>query len=586
MMKNTRGRRLPAMLAVLAFGLTGAAFGQDPSAQVPKAPEKKKEEPADKMPERYEKWLNEEVLYIISQNERDVFKSLKTDEHREGFIKTFWKRRDPTPDTPVNEFREEHYRRIAYANKTYFEGKAGWRTDRGRVYIMFGPPDFFETNPGGGRGFLLGVNAPTAEFPAEVWTYREIPGLKERIGRVDFTFVNYYGAGSWQLTSNPALANALRNVSLPARYAGYGDMDLKDGHAYSATTAAQVGQGQFMQNAIEQLQVMAELTKSRGEVLEELERSERLRRLRGIVESKPSLAGLSFHARESYLAGGDGMTLVPISLEIAAKDVAFRPIEDRYRGMVNFYIEVKDDKGTAFQASDRLEMNLKEESYRRRYADSYQYKQSLSLKPGKYFLHMVVWDEYNSNVGYVDRWIDVPAFPAEDLSLSDIILARAVRRVENKTQDAPMNLQDIPALKALEKTNLKVPDKLSLSGQKSGPFLFGNLEINPNTLAAVAPGGDLIFFYQIYNPTYDEESGTARIRIENQIWQGTKLVASIDDIPELKVPIAQKAAGPLNSSGKYSLGSLPPGSYVLLARVGDLFSGKTAEKRIAFKIEK
>ena len=91
------------MLAVLAFGLSGAAFGQDPSAQVPKTPEKKKEEPAGKMPERYEKWLNEEVIYIISQNERDVFKSLKTDEHREGFIKTFWKRRDPTPDTPNSQ---------------------------------------------------------------------------------------------------------------------------------------------------------------------------------------------------------------------------------------------------------------------------------------------------------------------------------------------------------------------------------------------------------------------------------------------------------------------------------------------------
>src|SRR4030042_4277 len=89
------------------------------------------------------------------------------------------------PATPVNEFREEHYRRLEWASKRYFEGKAGWRTDRGRVYIMFGPPDFFETNPGGGRGFLFDPSGPTADYPSEVWTYRSIPGLYELIGRID-----------------------------------------------------------------------------------------------------------------------------------------------------------------------------------------------------------------------------------------------------------------------------------------------------------------------------------------------------------------------------------------------------------------
>ncbi len=586
MIKKKNGKWILAFLAVLALGFSGSAFRQDPAAQEKKETEKEKDKPAPKMSKKYEKWLNEEVVYLISENERDVFKALKTDEHREGFIKTFWKRRDPTPDTPVNEFREEHYRRITFADRNYFEGKAGWRSDRGRVYIMFGPPDFFETNPGGGRGFLLGVNAPSAEFPAEIWTYREIPGLKERVGRVDFTFINHYGAGSWQLASNPALANALRNVSLPARYAGYNDMPLQDGHQTTAVTSAAVGAQQFAPSAIEQLQIMAELTKSRGEVLEELERSERLRRLRGIVESKASLTGLSFHTRESYLAGNEGMTTIPISLEVAAKDLGFRRVEDRYQGMVNFYIEVKNDRGTAYQASDRLEMNLKEESYRRRFADFYQYKQRLNLKPGKYFLHLVVWDEYDGNVGYVDRWIEVPAFPPQDLSLSDIILARDIRKVENKTQELAMDVQNIPALKALEKTNLKVPDKISMANSRGGPFLFGNMDVNPNTMSEYAQDSDLLFFYQINNPTYDEASGTARVRVENQIWKGNTLVAVIDDLPEVQIPIAQKSAGALNSSGKHSLADLAPGSYTLRARVEDLFSRKTAEKRVDFKIVK
>ena len=123
-----------------------------PGALQEQKPEAKKEGKRPALSEKYRKWLNEEVVYIVSENERDVFRNLRTDAERENFIKMFWTRRDPSPETPVNEFREEHYRRIAFANDHYFEGKAGWRSDRGRVYIMFGPPDFFETNPGGGGG--------------------------------------------------------------------------------------------------------------------------------------------------------------------------------------------------------------------------------------------------------------------------------------------------------------------------------------------------------------------------------------------------------------------------------------------------
>ena len=584
MIKGKHRKWILTFLAVLAFGFTGLALQQSQEKQEQKAPEKKKEAPAPEVKEKYKKWLNEEVLYIVSENEKAVFNNLRTDEQREDFIKLFWKRRDPTPDTPLNEFREEHYRRIAFANKNYFEGKAGWRSDRGRVYIMFGPPDFFETNPGGGRGFLFGVNAPTAEFPAEVWTYREIPGLKARIGRVDFTFVNYYNTGAYQLVSNPALGNALRNVSMPARYAGYNDMPTEHQRP-SAAADAQTGAKAFQPNALEQLQLMAELTKSRGEVMEELERTDRLRKLKGFVESKTSLSGLTFYSKENYLVGIEGLTYVPMSLEVAAKDLGFKHVDDRYLGMVNFYIEVKDEKGTVYQSSDRLEMNLKEESYQRRFTDFYQYKQSMSLKPGKYFLHLVVWDENSGNVGYADRWIDVPDFPSKDFAVSDIILARSIQRVENKQQEVVMESKNIPALKALEKTNLKVPEKISMVNQRGGPFTFGSLHINPNTLADYDKDSDLAFFYQIYNPTFDEALGMAKVRIENQIWKGNELVAAINQPQESQIPIAQKATGALNGGGKYSLANLAPGNYTLVAVVKDIFSGKTVEKRVDFKIK-
>ncbi len=90
----------------------------------------------------YKTWLNQEVPYIISDEERKAFMSLSNDEEREAFIENFWLRRNPNPDSPENEFREEHYRRIQYANDHFAAGKPGWKTDRGRIYIMWGPRGF------------------------------------------------------------------------------------------------------------------------------------------------------------------------------------------------------------------------------------------------------------------------------------------------------------------------------------------------------------------------------------------------------------------------------------------------------------
>ena len=98
----------------------------------------------------YKKWLNEDVRYIITPEEMSAFKQLSNDEERDQFIEQFWLRRDPTPDTPENEFKEEHYRRIAYANEHFAAGIPGWRTDRGRIYIVWGPPDEIEAHPSGG----------------------------------------------------------------------------------------------------------------------------------------------------------------------------------------------------------------------------------------------------------------------------------------------------------------------------------------------------------------------------------------------------------------------------------------------------
>ena len=114
----------------------------------------------------YKKWMDEDVVYIISDEERKAFKQLNTDEEREQFVEQFWLRRDPTPDTEENEFKEEHYRRIAYANEHFASGIPGWRTDRGRIYIQYGPPDEIEAHSSGGS-----YERPMSEGGGETETF-------------------------------------------------------------------------------------------------------------------------------------------------------------------------------------------------------------------------------------------------------------------------------------------------------------------------------------------------------------------------------------------------------------------------------
>jgi len=143
------------------------------------------------LPERYKKWLDEEVVYIITPKERDVFLKLQTDMEREIFMGAFWKQRDPTPGTPANEFREEHYKRIQYANRFYGRSTPlpGWRTDRGRIYIILGEPRSIETN-----------DAIQKVYPTEIWLYQP-EGLTALPPAFNIIFFKEHGTGDYILFS-------------------------------------------------------------------------------------------------------------------------------------------------------------------------------------------------------------------------------------------------------------------------------------------------------------------------------------------------------------------------------------------------
>ena len=183
--------------------------GQDPlNRPKPQTPSGKRE----KLSSAYKKWLDEDVRWIITSEEESAFKKLSNDSERETFIEGFWLRRDPTPDTQENEYKEEHYRRIAYANEHFAAGVPGWKTDRGRIYIMFGPPDTIDAHPMGGpyqRSAEEGGGS-TETFPFEVWRYRYLEALGQQ--EVEIEFVDDCGCGAYQMTIDRSKKDALLHV--------------------------------------------------------------------------------------------------------------------------------------------------------------------------------------------------------------------------------------------------------------------------------------------------------------------------------------------------------------------------------------
>ena len=183
----------------------------NPKPKVSKEEKRRQKAIRNEMETPYKKWLSEEVPYIITDEERAAFKKLSTDDEREAFIENFWERRNPNPGSPENEFKEEYYRRIAYANEHYASGIPGWKTDRGRIYIMYGPPDEIDSHPSGGsyeRPHSEG-GGETSTFPFEQWRYRYIDGIGTNI---ILEFVDTTMTGEYHLTMDPGEKDALLHV--------------------------------------------------------------------------------------------------------------------------------------------------------------------------------------------------------------------------------------------------------------------------------------------------------------------------------------------------------------------------------------
>src|SRR5215472_9360741 len=291
----------------------------------------------------YKKWLDEDVRYIITDEERSAFKQLSNDEERDNFIEAFWARRDPTPDTVENEFKEEHYSRIAYANEHFAAGIPGWKTDRGRMYIMYGKPDEIESHPSGGtyeRPMEEG-GGETSTYPFETWRYRYLEGIGQEI---IIEFVDTCMCGDYHMTLDRSEKDALK-------YTPNGGLTMYEqlGMASKAD--------RFTHGGLEQLGASPFNTDQQTKQFDRLDQFYKLQKppavkfkdLEEVVTHKISVNLMPFDVRADFVRVTGDTVLVPVTVQVKNRDVTFQNKEGVQRGTVNIFGRVTTLSGRIAQ---------------------------------------------------------------------------------------------------------------------------------------------------------------------------------------------------------------------------------------------
>jgi len=495
----------------------------------------------------YRKWLNEDVAYIITDEERTAFKRLATDDEREQFIEQFWLRRDPTPDTAENEYREEHYRRIAYANERYASGFPGWKSDRGRIYITFGPPDEIDSHPSGGtyeRPMEEG-GGTTSTFPFETWRYRWIEGIGTDI---IIEFVDPTMTGEYRMTMDPSEKDALLYVP-NAGLTLMEQMGLSSkADRFTRTDGTRLGTGQYptsmRMNQFERLEQYAKLQKPPAVKFKDLE---------AIVSSKITYNILPVRVQADFVRVTNSSVLTNITVLMQNKDLQFQSKEGLQKAVVNMYgritsmtrrvVNVFEETVTVDALPEQLETVSKRSSI---------YQHSVPLPPGTYRLNVVVKDVIGGNMNNYEVALKVPYYDDETLASSSLILADVIE---------------------------KVPTRSIGTGQ----FVIASTKVRPRVTDSFTRGEKLGIYVQLYNFGPDEKTQKPNGVVEYEVVKNGSN-EKIFEFAEEITSIPGASANQVTIEKLLPLKSLAPGEYTLRLKVTDKNRNQTLTPSATFTV--
>jgi GWxTD domain-containing protein len=505
----------------------------------------------------YKKWVDEDVRWIITDQELKAFKSLSNDEEREAFIEQFWQRRNANPESPENEFREEHYRRIAYSNEHYAAGKPGWKTDRGHMYIAYGKPDSIDSHPSGGsydRPMEEGGGS-TSTFPFEIWHYRYLEGIGENI---DIEFVDTCMCGDYHMTIDRSEKDALLHVpgAGATMYEQMGmakQADRFHGGLESLGTGPMSGQAQSKQ--FDRLEQFAKLQAPPVIKFKDLQ-------LESFLSNHKLLSGpfFPFDVRTDYVKVTDDTVLVPLTLQIKNRNITFTTKDGVSRGDVHIIGRVSTITDKVVQSfEETVEVEEPSELLPKTLENSQLYWKALPLRPGRYRVDIAIKDVNNpDHIGTWAQGITVPKYDDDRLAASSLILAKTMEKVASKEIG-------------------------------TGNFIIGNTKLHPAvqanqaTPASFKQNQSLNFWMQVYNLGIDDASKKNSAVVHYQIIDMATNKPIFQKDEDSKV--LGSSSDQLTLAKSVPLASVPPGKYQVKVSIDDSVSKQQIAETVPFNVE-
>jgi GWxTD domain-containing protein len=503
----------------------------------------------------YKKWLNEDVRWIITPEELSAFKQLSNDEERDQFIEQFWLRRDPTPDTEENEFKEEHYRRIAYANEHFPAGKPGWMTDRGRIYIVFGPPDEIEAHPSGGQ-----YNRPieegggeTSTYPFETWRYRYLEGLGSHGQEVMIEFVDTCMCGDYHMTIDPNEKDALLHVPNAGLTMAeqMGTANKADRIAGITSTTGGPMSGMDTTKQFDKIETWALLNQAPKVKFKDLEE---------VVSHKINVNLMPFDIRTDFVKVTGDTVLVPVTIQVKNKDITFVSKDGIQRGTVNIFGRVTGLTGKVAQTfEDTVQKDVPNELLEKTQEQASLYWKAIPLRPGRYRFDVVVKDVNGDRVGTWSHGVVVPEYNEDKLASSSLILADHMEKVPAKSVGAG---------------NFVI-------GQTK--FAYPHLEPANGSPASFKRDQRMNLWLQVYNLQSDDKTKKPSAKIEYEI------VNMANNQPVLHSSESTETMGNVGDQvtleKSLALTSFQPGIYRLTVKVDDNVSKQQIAPSVRFAVE-
>jgi GWxTD domain-containing protein len=495
----------------------------------------------------WKKWMSEDVVYIITDEEKQAFKRFKTDEERQQFVEQFWLRRDPSPDTEENEYKEEHYRRIAYANDHYASGIPGWKTDRGMIYIKYGAPDEIDSHPSGGsyqRPIEEG-GGETSTFPFEDWRYRYLEGVGTNI---NIEFVDTTQSGEYHISLDPEEKDALLYVPgaglTLSEQMGTSDKTQR----FNRTDGTHLGTGNQplseSQNEFTRLETYANLMKAPVIKFKDLD---------AVVNSNIRYNTLPMAVRTDFIRVTDATVYANVMVQFKNSDLNYSSKDKISKATINIdgRITTLTRRSVNF-FEDTITSQLPSEFLQQAANGSQIYSKRIPLAPGTYRLNIVAKDTVANTVNSFETALVVPHYDEDQLGSSSVILADQLERVATNSIG-------------------------------TGQFVIRSSKVRPRIGDVFKQGETMGIYTEFYNLGMDEKTKKPQGTIEYEVVNNADNKTVMTQTEDL-VTIPNASAFLVTVEKKLPLKALPPGRYTLKLKIDDKLKNQSLSPSAQFTV--